>query len=74
MEIMCGDPVVMLRKRRRAANGVTRRSHARIFVLASDKKRQRARGLPQVDVMVAQLMPRGRGRSRPELEHLTIPL
>src|SRR5262249_44272305 len=62
--VKCGDPVVMLQTRRRAANAVTCRSHPRIFVLATDKKRQRARGRPQPDVRVSCLMPRRRGMSR----------
>jgi hypothetical protein len=74
MEKICSDAVVVLQTRRRAANAVTRRSHARIFVLASDEKGQRARGRPQVDVSVSYLVPRRRGASRLELEHFTIPL
>src|SRR5262249_53841963 len=37
VEIVCGDAVVTLQKRRRAANAVTRRSHTRIFVRAADR-------------------------------------
>jgi hypothetical protein len=38
VEIISGDSVVMLQKRRRAAIVVTRRSHPRIFVHAVAKK------------------------------------
>src|SRR5262249_19470905 len=38
VEIICGDAVVTLQKRRRAANAVTRRSHPRTFVRAADRK------------------------------------
>src|SRR5215831_7545484 len=67
--VKCGDPVALLQKRRRAANAVTCRSHPRLFVLASNKKGQRARGQPQADARVSYLVPRRCGMSRLELEH-----
>jgi len=63
--VKCGDPVLMLQKRRRAAIAVTRRSHPRIFVRAADSERSRARGRSQAHVRVSCLVPRGRGMSRP---------
>src|SRR5262245_66548770 len=67
----------MRRSSRTAANAATRGKCChlpvtpRIFVLASNKKRQRARGRPQAEVRVSRLAPRRRGTSRPELEHFT---
>jgi hypothetical protein len=66
MEIICGDAVDMLQKRRRAANAVTRRSHPRTFARAGGSERSRARGRSQADVRVQCLVPRRRGMSRPD--------